>query len=68
MKMKKVSNSRWAMLVFVIVALIVLFNVAGCAMFEEQMANMKGLVGVGSDPVIVETPPCDLSCVEEVKG
>ena len=68
MKMKKVSNSRWAMLVFVIVALIVLFNVAGCAMFEEQMANMKGLVGVDSDPIVVETPACDLSCIEDVQG
>ena len=68
MKMKKISKSRWAMLLFVVVALVVLFNVAGCAMFEAQMANMKGLVGVDSDPVVVETPVCDLSCVEEVKG
>ena len=68
MKMKKVSKSRWAMLVFVIVALVVLFNVAGCSMLEAQMTKAKGLVGIGGDPIVVETPVCDLSCVEEVKG
>jgi hypothetical protein len=68
MKMKKVSKSRWATLALVVVGLIVLFNVAGCAMFNEQMANMKGLVGVGSDPVVIETPVCEEECVEEIKG
>jgi hypothetical protein len=37
-------------------------------MFNEQMANMKGLVGVGSDPVVIETPVCEEECVEEIKG
>ena len=68
MKMKKISKSRWTILALVIVGLIVLFNISGCAMFEAQMNTMKGLVGVGSDTVIVETPPCDLSCIDEVKG
>ena len=68
MEMKKISKSRWGILALVIVGLIILFNVAGCAMLEAQMTKAKGLVGVGGDPVVVETPVCDLSCVDEVKG
>ena len=67
MKMKKVSKSRWTMLALVVVGLIVIFNVAGCAMLDAQFAKAKGLVGVGSEEVI-ETPACDLSCVEDIKG
>ena len=68
MKMKKISKSRWGILALVVVGLIVLFNISGCAMLEAQMNTMKGLVGMGDDPVVVETPVCDLSCVDEVKG
>jgi hypothetical protein len=68
MKMKKVSKSRWTILALVVVGLIVLFNVAGCAMLEAQMTKAKGLVGVGSDPVVIETPVCEEECVEEIKG
>ena len=67
MKMEKISNTRWTILVLICIGVIVMF-ISGCSMLEDQMNTMKGLVGVGSDPVIVETPPCDLSCVEEVKG
>ena len=47
---------------------IVILLAQGCSMFEDQMNTMKGLVGMGDDPVVVETPVCDLSCVDEVKG
>ena len=67
MKMKKISKSRWTILALVVVGLIIIFA-SGCAMLEDQMNTMKGLVGMGDDPVVVETPVCDLSCVDEVKG
>ena len=67
MKMKKISNTRWTILALVVVGLIIIFT-SGCAMLEDQMNTMKGLVGMGDDPVVVETPVCDLSCVDEVKG
>ena len=67
MKMKKVSKSRWTVLALVVVGLIVLFNVTGCSMLSGQMEKAKGLVGVGSDPVVIETPACDLSC-DEIRG
>jgi len=66
MKMKKVSKSRWAMLVFVIVALIVLFNVAGCSMLEAQMTKAKGLVGMGDDTI--EVPVCEGEACEDIRG
>ena len=68
MKMKKISKSRWTILALVVVGLVFIFNISGCAMLEAQMEKAKGLVGAGSDPVVVETPVCDLSCVEEIKG
>jgi hypothetical protein len=67
MKMKKISNTRWTILALVVVGLIIIFA-SGCTMLEDQMNTMKGLVGMGDDPVVVETPVCDLSCVDEVKG
>ena len=67
MKMKKVSKSRWTVLALVVVGLIVLFNVTGCSMLSDQMEKAKGLVGVGSDPVVNEPPACDLSC-DEIRG
>ena len=67
MKMKKISNTRWTILALVVVGLIIIFT-SGCAMLEDQMNTMKGLVGMGDDPVVVETPVCDLSCVDEIKG
>jgi len=67
MKMKKVSKSRWTVLALVVVGLIVLFNVTGCSMLSDQIEKAKGLVGVGSDPVVIETPTCDLSC-DEIRG
>ena len=68
MKMKKVSKSRWGILALVVVGLIVLFNVAGCAMLEAQMTKAKGLVGIGSDPIVVETPTCEGETCEDIRG
>ena len=68
MKMKKISKSRWGILALVVVGLIVLFNVAGCAMLEAQMTKAKGLVGVGGDPVVVETPICEGEACEDIRG
>tara|TARA_B100000470_G_scaffold162443_1_gene127447 strand:+ start:272 stop:475 length:204 start_codon:yes stop_codon:yes gene_type:complete len=67
MKMKKISKSRWAMLAFVVACLIVLFNVAGCAMLENQMNTMKGLVGM-DDTIVVETPVCEGETCEDIRG
>ncbi len=68
MKMKKVSKSRWTILALVVVGLIVLFNVAGCAMLEAQMTKAKELVGIGSDPIVVETPTCEGETCEDIRG
>jgi hypothetical protein len=65
MEQKMKHRLAWLALAF---AVVIVLLMSGCAMFEEQMANMKGLVGVGSDPIVVETPPCDLSCVEDIAG
>jgi hypothetical protein len=67
MKMKKISKSRWAMLAFVVACLIVLFNVAGCAMLENKMNTMKGLVGM-DDTIVVETPVCEGETCEDIRG
>jgi len=47
------------MLAFVIVAIVVLFNVTGCSVLTDQFEKAKGLV--------IETPECDLSC-DEIRG
>ncbi len=52
MKMQKISKTRWAMLVFLLVVLGVVLS--GCAMFEDQMNTMKGLVGFAPDKEIIE--------------
>lgn len=65
MEGKTKQRLAWlALVLFVIVILLM----QGCSMLEDQMNTMKGLVGMGDDPVVVETPVCDLSCVDEVKG
>ena len=68
MQMKKVSKSRWTILALAIVGLIVLFNVAGCAMFEEKFNEARGLVGIGDDPIVVETPTCEGETCEDIRG
>jgi len=68
MQMKKVSKSRWTILALAVVGLIVLFNVAGCAMFEEKFNEARGLMGIGNDPIIIETPVCEEKCAEEIRG
>jgi len=68
MKMKKISKSRWGILALVVVGLIVLFNVAGCSMLSDQMSKAKGLVGIGGDPIVVETPACEGEACEDIRG
>jgi len=52
----------------VVVGLVILFNVAGCAMLEAQMTKAKGLVGMGGDPIVVETPTCEGETCEDIRG
>ena len=68
MKMKKISKSRWSILALVVVGLVILFNVAGCAMLEAQMTKAKGLVGMGGDPIVVEKPTCEGETCEDIRG
>ena len=72
MKMKKISKSRWTILALVVVGLIVLFNITGCAMLEAQMTKAKGLVGFAGDKdvIVCEGTECVETPVatEEVKG
>ena len=60
MKMKKVSKSRWAMLVFVLVAIVVLFNVAGCSAVQSgwDKVNPKNLIKV--DVPVCEGEGCEV--------
>jgi hypothetical protein len=37
-------------------------------MLEAQMTKAKGLVGVGGDPVVVETPVCEGEACEDIRG
>ena len=66
MKMKKVSNTRWTILALVVVGLIIIFA-SGCAMLEDQMNTMKGLVGM-DDTIVVETPVCEGETCEDIRG
>ncbi len=68
MQMKKVSKSRWTILALAVVGLIVLFNVAGCAMLEAQLDKAKGLVGIGNDSIVIETPTCEGETCEDIRG
>tara|TARA_B000000477_G_scaffold27296_1_gene23459 strand:- start:5255 stop:5437 length:183 start_codon:yes stop_codon:yes gene_type:complete len=60
MKMKKVSKSRWAMLVFVLVCLFVIFNVAGCSMLQNPFNAW------GEDKI--EVPVCEGEACEDIRG
>jgi len=60
MKMKKVTRSRWAILVFMTACLVAIITMSGCSVLEDQMLKAKGLMGM-------EAPVCDLSCEEEMK-
>jgi hypothetical protein len=73
MKMKKISKSRWGILALVVVGLIVLFNVAGCAMLEAQMTKAKDLVGMAPDKDIIlcEGTECEIETpvvTEDIRG
>ena len=54
MKMKKISKSRWSILALVVVGLIVVFSLSGCAMLEAQMASMQASLGFAGDKEIIE--------------
>ena len=60
MKMKKVSKSRWAMLLFVIVAIVVLFNVAGCSVVQSSWDKIN--------PNKIEVPVCAGEACEDIRG
>ena len=63
MKMKKVSKSRWTILALVVVGLVFIFNITGCAMLEAQMTKAKGLVGFAADKdIIVCTSNTESGC------
>ena len=73
MEMKKISKSRWGILALVIVGLIILFNVAGCAMLEAQMTKAKDLVGMAPDKDIIlcEGTECEIETpvvTEDIRG
>ena len=58
--MKKVSKSRWAMLLFVIVAIVVLFNVAGCSVVQSSWDKIN--------PNKIEVPVCEGEACEDIRG
>ena len=60
MKMKKVSKSRWAMLLFVLVAIVVLFNVAGCSAVQSGWDKIN--------PNKIEVPVCEGEACEDIRG
>ena len=60
MKMKKVSKSRWAMLVFVVVCLFVIFNVAGCSAVQSSWDKIN--------PNKIEVPVCEGEACEDIRG
>jgi uncharacterized phage infection (PIP) family protein YhgE len=60
MKMKKISKSRWAMLLFVIVAIVVLFNVAGCSVVQSSWDKIN--------PNKIEVPVCEGEACEDIRG
>ena len=73
MKMKKVTKSRWTILALVVVGLVILFNVAGCAMLEAQMTKAKDLVGMAPDKDIIlcEGTECEIETpvvTEDIRG
>ena len=69
MEMKKISKTRWMIICAVPIVLLIIFMSSGCAMLEDQMNTMKGLVGMGYDPIVVETPVCEgETCVEDIRG
>ena len=59
MKMKKISKSRWAMLLFVIVAIVVLFNVAGCSVVQSSWDKIN--------PNKIEVPVCEGEACEDIR-
>ena len=73
MQMKKISKSRWSILALVVVGLVILFNVAGCAMLEAQMTKAKDLVGMAPDKDIIlcEGTECEIETpvvTEDIRG
>ena len=58
--MKTVSESRWAMLVFVLVCLFVIFNVAGCSVVQSSWDKIN--------PNKIEVPVCEGEACEDIRG
>ena len=73
MKMKKVSKSRWSILTLVVVGLIVVFSMSGCAMLEAQITKAKDLVGMAPDKdiIVCEGTECEIETpvvTEDIRG
>ena len=65
MKSETRNTLAWLTLLF---AVIIIFFISGCAMFDEKFNEARGLMGIGNDPVIIETPVCEEKCAEEIRG
>ncbi len=65
MKSETRNTLAWLTLLFVV---IIIFFISGCAMFEEKFNEAKGLIGIGNDPVIIETPTCEGETCEDIRG
>ncbi len=65
MKSETRNTLAWLTLLF---AVIIIFFISGCAMFEEKFNEARGLMGIGNDPVIIETPVCEGEACEDIRG
>ena len=60
--MKQQMRHRLAWCALALAVIVVLFMSSGCAMFEEKMAQAKGLVGLGETEVIECTSNPETGC------
>ena len=65
MKSETRNTLAWLTLLF---AVIIIFFISGCAMLEAQLDKAKGLVGIGNDSIIIETPTCEGETCEDIRG
>ena len=61
--MKQEMRHRLAWLALAFAVIIVVLMMSGCAMFEEQMANMQASLGFASDKEIITcTSNTEIGC------
>ena len=65
MKSETRNTLAWLTLLF---AVIIIFFISGCAMLEEKFNEAKGLVGIGNDSIVIETPTCEGETCEDIRG